>query len=433
MRGPAPRAPRLESPRLARGAGYGGKKRKKGVVEGFRVLTLLYRVGELPAGAFQRLVELFKMYRAVGALYFWSKRLSIEEGVGLALERAKLLPSYYRHAFDEESRVYQFSEVGRMRRPRKVVLRLPLADALHPNCGCYIEGGKLVVRLGGEERLELPLPERALRWLQEKEREVAPLKATKIVRIQWREDRHPELLKVQIVLRVERKEPVMPDPKSALLVYVDANSDYGIVAVYAVSDGTTTKVLETPKLRPPNRGGRLMEAARRMRAAARGRKPNVNYALARLSERFDARGWVKAAAARIFKKAFKRASGRSVLMNFDIPDPESIKGSYLQKTLLSLRKIAGNLTKWFGVYVTFECYPSTACPYCGSKLKIAYTRRTRVAYCTRCGFYDDRDFVPFYHWCKALGLPMPKWPLQRIELPEELRRKLNTVRPGSPG
>jgi transposase len=373
------------------------------------------------------------MYRAVGALYFWSKRLNLEEGVELALERAKLLvPSYYRHAFDERSQVYQFSEVERMKRPRKVVLQLPLVDALHSNCGCYIEGGKLVVRLGGRERLELPLPERALEWLQEKEREVAPLKVTKIARIQWRED-NPSFLKVQIVLRVESKKPEMPDPKSALLCYVDANSDYGIAAVYAFSDGSETKVLETSKLRPPNRGRRLREAAKRMRAAAEGRKPNVNYALARLSERFDSRGWVKAAAARIFRKAFQRANGRSVIMNFDIPDPESVKGSYLQKTLLSLRKVARNLANWFGVYATFECYPSTVCPFCGSKLKIAYTKRTRVAYCTRCGFYDDRDFVPFYHWLKALNLPLPKWPLQRIELPEELRRKLNSVRPGSPG
>jgi len=143
------------------------------VVEGFRVLTLLYRVSELPAGAFQRLVELFRVYRAVAALYFWSKRLGLERGRELALERARQLPSYYRHAFDEDSQVYQFSEVEKMRRPRRVVLQLPLADALHPNCGCYIEGGKLVVRLGNGERLELPLPERALKWLQEKEREVA--------------------------------------------------------------------------------------------------------------------------------------------------------------------------------------------------------------------------------------------------------------------
>jgi len=403
----------------------GGRRRKKrGVVEGFRVLTLLYYVSELPAGAFQRLVELFRVYRAVAALYFWSKRLNLDEGAELALERARQLPSYYRHAFDERSQVYQIGEVEKMRRPRKVVLQLPLADALHYHCGAYIEYNKLIVRLGGGELLELPLPERALEWLQEKEREVAPLKVTKTVRIQWREDKHPEYLKVQIVLRIERKKPVMPDPRGALLCYVDANSDYGIACVLALSDGTTTKVLETPKLRPPNRGGRLMEAARRRRAAARGRKPSVNYALARLSERFDARGWVKAAAARIFKKAFKRASGRSVVMNFDIPESESIKNSYLQKTLLSLGNVASNLANWFGVYATFECYPSTVCPHCSSKLKMAYTKRTRIAYCTRCGFYDDRDFVPFYHWVKELGLPMPKHPLQRIELPEELRRKL---------
>jgi len=168
---------------------------------------LLYYVSELPAGAFQRLVELFRMYRAVGALYFWSKRLNIEEGVELALERARQqLPYYYRHAFDEDSQVYQFGEVEKMRRPRRHVLQLPLADALHYHCGAYIEESTLVVRLGNGERLELPLPERALKWLQEKEREVAPLKVTKIVRIQWREDKRPEYLKVQIVLRVERKK-----------------------------------------------------------------------------------------------------------------------------------------------------------------------------------------------------------------------------------
>jgi hypothetical protein len=410
----------------------GRRRKKKGVVEGFRVLTLLYYVSELPAGAFQRLVELFKAYRAVGALYFWSLRLGLDEGVELALERAKLLPSYYRHAFDERSRVYQFSEVERMRRPRRVVLQLPLVEALHPNCGCYIESGTLVVRLGNGERLELPLPERALKWLQEKEREVAPLKVTKIVRVQWREDK-PEHLKVQIVLRVERQKPVMPDPKGALLCYVDANSDYGIVAVYAVSDGSETKVLETPKLRPPNRGRRLRAAAKRQAAAAYGHKRGINLALARLSKRFRARGWVKAAAAQIFKKAFQRASGRSLMMNFDIPDPESVKGSYLQKTLVSLEKVARNLANWFGVYATFECYPSTKCPFCGSELEIVYTKRTRIAYCTKCRFFDDRDFVPFYHWVKELGLPLPKWPLRKLQLPEELRQKLNNIRPGSPG
>jgi hypothetical protein len=162
VRGPEPRAPELDIPRLARGAGYGGRRRKKGVVEGFRVLTLLYYASELPPGVFQRLVELFKVYRAVGALYFWSKRLNLDEGVELALERARQLPSYYRHAFDEDSQVYLFSEVERMKRPRKIVLKLPLVDALHYHCGAYNEGSTLVVRLGNKERLELPC--RRERW-----------------------------------------------------------------------------------------------------------------------------------------------------------------------------------------------------------------------------------------------------------------------------
>jgi hypothetical protein len=101
VRGLEPRALELES-RLARGAGYGGKRRKKGVVEGFRVLTLLYRVDELPAGAFQRLVEMFRVYRAVAALYFWSKRLGLSEGIELTLERAaaaELLPARVRRGF----------------------------------------------------------------------------------------------------------------------------------------------------------------------------------------------------------------------------------------------------------------------------------------------------------------------------------------------
>jgi len=34
-------------------------------VEGFRVLTLRYDISELPSGQHERLVELFKRYRAV--------------------------------------------------------------------------------------------------------------------------------------------------------------------------------------------------------------------------------------------------------------------------------------------------------------------------------------------------------------------------------
>jgi hypothetical protein len=41
--------------------------------------------------------------------------LNLEEGVELALERARQLPSYYRRALDEDSQVYQISEVEKRR------------------------------------------------------------------------------------------------------------------------------------------------------------------------------------------------------------------------------------------------------------------------------------------------------------------------------
>ena len=93
-------------------------------------------------------------------------------------------------------------------------------------------------------------------------------------------------------------------------------------------------------------------------------------------------------------------------MNFDIPDIEKLRNSYLQKTL-SVRKIAENLAKWYGIYIEFRCFPSRRCPLCGGRLKEFRTKRTRVAHC-KCGFYEDRDYVPFYHWVKELGLPLPK-------------------------
>jgi len=408
-------------------------RKKEGVVEGFRVLTLTYRLSELQREqpeAVEQLVELFRRYRAVAAMHYWSLRLGLQEGVEQSLERAREeLPSYWRKVFDSKSPLYAFNEIEKMKRPRKHVLKLPLIEALQlkrsPNekqkLGAVldVETSTIMIYLGNRQRLDLSIPERALRWLREKELEVAPLKPSKTVRIQWRPEK-AQALKVQIVLRVERPQPPRPDPREALPCFVDINSSYGIAAIFASFDGQRVKVYETLKLRPPNRGRRLREAARRQRAAAHGSKPNVNYALARLSMRFDAKGWVKQAAAEIFRKAFAYAKGRSILMNFDIPDSEAVKNSHLQRTLLSVRRVAENLANWYGVYVEFRCFPSRRCPLCGGELKELKTTRTRVEKCEKCEFYDDHDYVPFYHYLKALGLPLPQWPLRGIRgLPDQ--------------
>jgi len=179
-----------------------------------------------------------------------------------ALERAKEeLPSYWRKVFDTKSPLYAFSEIEKMARPRKHILKLPLTKALQvvqqnekPKRGALInyKKSKLVVYPGNGERLELPVPRRALRWLRDKEHEVAPLKVHRTVCLQWREDKSPETLKVQVILRVQRPKPERPDPKSALLVYVDVNSSYSISAVFASFDEGYAKIHETLKLRPPN-------------------------------------------------------------------------------------------------------------------------------------------------------------------------------------
>ncbi len=309
----------------------------------------------------------------------------------------------------------------KMKRPRKAILKLPLVEALQvkqrdKKCatGAYIYSDKLVVRLGGE-RIELPVPRRTVHWLRDKEHEVAPLKVHKTVRIQWREDRDPKTLRVQIVLRVRRPRPPRPDPKSALLVHVDVNSAYGIALIFASYEDGYAKIHETLKLRPPNRGRRLKEAAKRERAAAYGSKPNKNRALARLTMKFDAQGWVKAAA-EILKKAMKRARGRSVWINIDALDSESVKRSRLQRTF-SIRRVAENLANWYGVYATSECYPSRRCPTCGGRLKELRTKRARIARCRQCGFFDDR-VRPLLLVGQGTGPATAEWPLRALKLPE---------------
>ena len=47
---------------------------------------------------------------------------------------------------------------------------------------------------------------------------------------------------------------------------------------------------------------------------------------------------------------------------------------------------------------------------------MAEALRDRLSYAARCacGFHEDRDYVPFYHWLKELGLPLPQHPIRRL-------------------
>jgi len=93
-------------------------------------------------------------------MYYWSRRLGLEAGVEQALKHAKEeAPYYWRKALDEGSPLYAF-DIEKMKRPRKQVLKLPLAEALHYNNGAYIDEkeSKLVVRLGDGGEPGAPCP-----------------------------------------------------------------------------------------------------------------------------------------------------------------------------------------------------------------------------------------------------------------------------------
>jgi hypothetical protein len=112
--------------------------------------------------------------------------------------------------------------------------------------------------------------------------------------------------------------------------------------------------------------------------------------------KFDSKGWTQACVSKIFKKALEYANLSAlehVLVNFDMPDSKTVRGSTLQKTLLSIRGFAENLGKWYGVCTTFQCFPSRRCPVCGGHLREYKTKRTRVAYCS-CGFLKTETLSP---------------------------------------
>jgi hypothetical protein len=186
-------------------------------------------------------------------------------------------------------------------------------------------------------------------------------------------------------------------------------TEYGFAVVIASYDEEYTKIYEAMKLVP--RAVRLqLEAARRAGADA-----------SRVPEDYNARRWVEAAAAAIFAKARWRARGRSILMNIDAPGSETmgVPRSRFRGALLSIREVAENLANWHEVHATFASYPSSECPLCGGALREVGELRgglSRIVQC-ECGFYEDADFVPFYHWFKELGLPLPKHPIRQLPRP----------------
>lgn len=250
---------------------------------------------------------------------------------------------------------------------------------------------RLVLELRGA-RFELPIAGKALSWLGEREREVEPLKPARFALVGARRGR----VELRLVLKVKRPRPARPDPRQALLVYV-RTTEWGLAAVFASYDEGYAKIHEAAKRAP---------RAVWLQVKATG-------GAARAPEDYDARAWVRAAAAEIFKKARRHARGRSVLMNVDAPRAPAM--SRLRRSLLTVGEVVENLANWYGIYAEYESHPSRECPLCGAELEeeAPEGRLVRVARCA-CGFTEDREYVPFHHWVRGLGLPPPRHPIRQL-------------------
>lgn len=375
------------------------RRTRSRVLEGYRVLTLQY---PLPPDAGQLIEE----YRVLASHLYWCARLSLkpaEEVIGKLEER---IPTYWRNSLlSPKNPLYLFKGVEKVPRPYRTIIRLPLVDALHPNKGAYVKGGKLILRLG--RRVELNIPARALGWLEKRLAEAPDAK--KHVRVFKRDGK----LIVQIVLRRSIEVEAPEDP---LLVVVDVNSGYGIV-VHFYCDG---RLVKRVKLRPPNRGHKWKHVRELMshrdqlynQGCIKQRQINAYDALIRLTMRnMSMREWIKREAAKLVKRIRRmaRRRGRQPAVVIDVPSDASLRHTPHQMTLVSFARCLENLLSWYGVYWEEARLYSTVCPRCGSDLELeARTKRTRVMRCPSCGFRDDRDNIPLWwavkRWWGDAGL-----------------------------
>jgi transposase len=354
------------------------------VEEGYRVLTLYYPITE-------DVEEFIEEYEVLASHLYWCKRLGLEPAKEVVEELWKRVPSYWRwQLVDPKDPMYLLKGVERTPRPYRTIIRLPLVDALHERKGAYIRDGKLILRLN--RRIELDIPERALRWL---EKRLAEKPDKRYVRVFERDGK----LAVQIVLH---KVNVVEMPEDPLLIVVDVNSSYGMVVHF-----WDEKLIKTLKLRPPNKGNRWRNVRGLMshrdllhnQGCLSQKQVNTYSALIRLALKGSTKGWVRRSVAKIVKRVRRIAKrhGKGPLVVIDNPEYDSIHGSPLQRTLYSFVKHLENVLSWYGICWIEKRLYSSICPFCGSELiTVERKRRARIMQCVECGFRGDRDTVPLY-------------------------------------
>ncbi|MEM4444907.1 MAG: zinc ribbon domain-containing protein [Thermofilum sp.] len=208
------------------------------------------------------------------------------------------------------------------------------------------------------------------------------------------------------------------------VVGVDVNSVYGIAAVvFDLTDGNRVRVPKSPmRWQPPNDTLFLTMAAI-LRKIAQGLPPEPPrdadeeeqamwfWALERVrrlerrvgaltTERADRLRCQLEQAARIARRRWAQkllgelrrlvrgANGRAVVA-IDVPDPDSLRNSRLQKTYLRVEKLVKNLCRYEGALYRRVRASGRVCPLCSRWCEEV---EHRYYQCPSCGIVVDRDY-----------------------------------------
>jgi hypothetical protein len=211
------------------------------------------------------------------------------------------------------------------------------------------------------------------------------------------------------------------------VITLDENSVYGfaLTAWDVSADGTKVSLRFFEKLRPPNHGYRrgvakllqsyadkpsgevrqrlaeilprevlealTTERAEELAGATRARERRLNEAFV---QRLAAR------VRRLVREARKR--GMNVLILVDPIDPDSLRGTKLQGTLLRARRRLRNLAVYEGAMLRLLRASGRHCPRCGcGGREVGHTKRSRIYECPRCGLRWDRDKGVLYNLAYA--------------------------------
>jgi len=210
------------------------------------------------------------------------------------------------------------------------------------------------------------------------------------------------------------------------VITLDENSSYGFALAAWDIDANILRVTfrHFEKLRPPNHGYRrgvakllqsyadkpsgeakqrlaeilpeealrtlTTERAEELAEATRGKERRLNNAFVQRLVA-EVRGLVR--------EAYRQ--GKATLILVDPIDPDSLRGTRLQGTLLRARRSLGNMARYEGAMLRLVRNSGKKCPRCGTwpnqENLEKHTKHSRIYKCPRCGLEWDRDKGVLYN------------------------------------